>query len=312
MDSSTRDSSVLEAMSQGDKTSEIHETDAVGAMEDTANTIITAEGDEIQHNGESFHNDNGGDDFDDDDIAVAAQEAARALGEAESAAEKLVPATPVPVASPQESPQVVGKKTISDSAEKTAAPKAPSSVPCCKICGQASVSSSGMSRPLLHFKPSRYLPINDNAVTTHQKDVYVHLFCGKTAGIAFQKNPYSGQMHNSKTAQWEIVSKAGLKHKHGSSLETNAALSHTRSTTLSSEGDETSAKVKKKPPTTSTCHLSTTIQDRSMLTNSEKGRMKLKLIAVKVMLLVMIWQLVYLLLLIVTALFPSCLFGERS
>ncbi|KAL3908605.1 MAG: hypothetical protein SGILL_008421 [Bacillariaceae sp.] len=252
MDSNIRNSSPTEAVSQGDnnKPSESIKTDALGAVEDASNTIITAEGDEIQHNGEDFnHHDNGGDYFDDDDIAVAAEEAARALGEAESAAQQLVAGTSAPVASPQESSPRVSSKSVNDFAEKPAEPKAPTPLPCCQVCGRASVSSSGVNRPLLHFKPSRYVPINDNGITTYQTDVHVHLFCGKTAGIKFQKNPHSGKMHNSRTAQWEIVSKAGLKHKHGPGPETNVALTHTRSTTLPSEGDDASAtKGKRKPP----------------------------------------------------------------
>jgi hypothetical protein len=244
MDSNIQTSLQTKPLSQLDGDNTSHKTDP---MEDASETIITAEGEGIH--GDDFHNSSSNnnhdndddDDFNDDDIAVAAEAAAMALGEAEDhAAAAAIAAAPAPLAPPK-SQDCDNNRCSSKPAAVTEPPSCTFSPPSCLVCGQVSVSSSGgPNRPLLHFAPSRYVPIMDNGIESYSKDVHVHLFCGKTAAIAFQKNPYSGQLHNGKTAQWEIVTKAGLKHKHGTGTETNTALNMTRYATLPDEPEHDS------------------------------------------------------------------------
>ena len=81
----------------------------------------------------------------------------------------------------------------------------------CSVCGVAD------DRPLLRFIPD---PSRPNATQSGCLDIALHLFCGKTAAI-LQEQP-----------SLEILTKAGLKNKHGIGPEINAALSRTRSAIL--------------------------------------------------------------------------------
>lgn len=66
-------------------------------------------------------------------------------------------------------------------------------------------------RPLLHFGG--------------YNDIYLHVFCGKTASILPDVN----------CPDLEILSKAGLKNKHGTGPDVNAALVRTRSAVADKE-----------------------------------------------------------------------------
>jgi len=81
----------------------------------------------------------------------------------------------------------------------------------CRICGQVAAPH----RPLLVFQElSSYPPL----VETMSQTLYLHVFCGKTAGI----------LPTVASPQWEILSKAGLKNKHGIGPQVNMALARTR------------------------------------------------------------------------------------
>jgi len=77
-------------------------------------------------------------------------------------------------------------------------------------------------RPLLRFLPDPSRPANNgnSANLFRQDDIALHLFCGKTAAI-LQSRP-----------DLEVLTKAGLKNKHGTGREINAALARTRSATM--------------------------------------------------------------------------------
>lgn len=97
----------------------------------------------------------------------------------------------------------------------------------CRICGL----DDRNGRPLL-----RFLPVHHDAaaaaaapsVVTFGEDVCLHIFCGKTASIL----PTVNQPH------LEILTKAGLKNKHGIGPEVNAALARTRSASVEQEGQK--------------------------------------------------------------------------
>jgi hypothetical protein len=80
----------------------------------------------------------------------------------------------------------------------------------------------------------RFLPVErDEATTiaaptvvTFQQDISLHVFCGKTASILPSVN----------RPDLEILTKAGLKNKHGIGPEVNAAMVRTRCALLSQEG----------------------------------------------------------------------------
>lgn len=95
----------------------------------------------------------------------------------------------------------------------------------CRICGRADEEG----RPLLRFLPVEHDPaaaIAAPAVLTFRDDIALHLFCGKTASIL----PHVQQ------PELEILTKAGLKNKHGIGPEVNAALARTRCAILAPEG----------------------------------------------------------------------------
>ena len=89
--------------------------------------------------------------------------------------------------------------------------------PICRICGQGNEEG----RPVL-----RFLPVTHDAgaaraapcVVTFTDDICLHIFCGKTASILPTVN----------RPDLEILTKAGLKNKHGIGPEVNAALARTR------------------------------------------------------------------------------------
>ena len=95
----------------------------------------------------------------------------------------------------------------------------------CRICGQG----SGMGRPLLRFLPVDHDGAAARAapgVLSFTQDIALHIFCGKTASI----------LPNVQRPELEILTKAGLKNKHGIGSEVNAALARTRCAILQQEG----------------------------------------------------------------------------
>lgn len=82
---------------------------------------------------------------------------------------------------------------------------AASSVNVCQLCKRDDQDG----RPLLRFMPVDYQQ-------RFTEDICLHVFCGKTASILGQ------------SPHLEILTKAGLKNKHGIGPEVNAALARTR------------------------------------------------------------------------------------
>mmetsp|Transcript_19147 Transcript_19147/g.44650 ORF Transcript_19147/g.44650 Transcript_19147/m.44650 type:complete len:563 (-) Transcript_19147:109-1797(-) len=85
----------------------------------------------------------------------------------------------------------------------------------CRICEQDD------GRPLLRFLPVPHDISTANAapsVVTFTEDLCLHIFCGKTASILPTVN----------RPDLEILTKAGLKNKHGIGPEVNSALARTR------------------------------------------------------------------------------------
>lgn len=112
------------------------------------------------------------------------------------------------------------------------AAQAPSSVPpytniavSCRICGKGEEEG----RPVMRFLPVDHDPAAAAAapsVTTFFLDIGLHVFCGKTASILSHVN----------RPDLEVLTKAGLKNKHGIGPEVNAALARTRCATLVQDG----------------------------------------------------------------------------
>ena len=89
--------------------------------------------------------------------------------------------------------------------------------PICCICGQGNEEGRSILRflPVPHEAPAaRAAP----GVVTFTEDVCLHIFCGKTASILPSVN----------RPDLEILTKAGLKNKHGIGPEVNSALARTR------------------------------------------------------------------------------------
>jgi hypothetical protein len=91
----------------------------------------------------------------------------------------------------------------------------------CRICGRGNEEG----RPILRFLPvdhdvnaARAAP----SVQSFVEDIALHIFCGKTASILPSVNQ----------PELEILTKAGLKNKHGIGAEVNAALARTRCAVL--------------------------------------------------------------------------------
>jgi hypothetical protein len=96
----------------------------------------------------------------------------------------------------------------------------------CRICGKG-MDDDG--RVLCHFFPT---DVDDHTldvapgVVTFGEDIALHVFCGKTASI----------LPNVNQPDLEILSKAGIKNKHGIGPEVNGALARSRSSTVAAEG----------------------------------------------------------------------------
>lgn len=94
----------------------------------------------------------------------------------------------------------------------------------CRIC-----RSGDDERPMLRFLPVEHDMATASVaphVFTFGDDICVHVFCGKTASI----------LPNVNQPELEILSKAGLKNKHGIGPEVNAALARTRCAVLNEPG----------------------------------------------------------------------------
>lgn len=85
----------------------------------------------------------------------------------------------------------------------------------CRICGKSD------GRPVLRFHavpPDRTVLLTVPDVHTFGHDICLHLFCGRTASILPSVNQ----------PELEILTKAGLKNKHGTGPDVNIALARTR------------------------------------------------------------------------------------
>mmetsp|Transcript_22795 Transcript_22795/g.34549 ORF Transcript_22795/g.34549 Transcript_22795/m.34549 type:complete len:353 (-) Transcript_22795:81-1139(-) len=98
----------------------------------------------------------------------------------------------------------------------------------CRICGKTQQEDP---RPVCRFLPAQ-VDLNTTTVApgvvTFDQDITVHVFCGKTASI----------LPNVNQPDLEILSKAGIKNKHGIGPEVNGALARTRSSTIHAEGSK--------------------------------------------------------------------------
>jgi hypothetical protein len=95
----------------------------------------------------------------------------------------------------------------------------------CRICGRGDEDG----RPILRFLPVDHDMAAAKAsptVMSFSQDIALHIFCGKTASILPSVNQ----------PELEILTKAGLKNKHGIGAEVNAALARTRCAILAQEG----------------------------------------------------------------------------
>jgi hypothetical protein len=95
----------------------------------------------------------------------------------------------------------------------------------CRLCGKGNDG-----RAMVRFRPVRLdlfnLNVADAATNTFLEDITLHVFCGKTASI----------LPNVQMPQYEILSKAGIKNKHGIGPEVNGALARTRSANVAASG----------------------------------------------------------------------------
>jgi hypothetical protein len=97
----------------------------------------------------------------------------------------------------------------------------------CRICERGDEDG----RPMLRFLPVEHDVAAANAapgVVTFSEDIALHIFCGKTASILQSVNQ----------PDLEILTKAGLKNKHGIGAEVNAALARTRCAILAQAGSK--------------------------------------------------------------------------
>jgi hypothetical protein len=92
----------------------------------------------------------------------------------------------------------------------------------CRICGK---SAEEDPRALCHFDPIT----NEAAAVTETclQSICVHVFCGKTASILPSVN----------MPQYEILSKAGIKNKHGIGPDVNGALARSRYASVPGTGN---------------------------------------------------------------------------
>ncbi|KAG7366364.1 hypothetical protein IV203_029034 [Nitzschia inconspicua] len=194
------------------------------ACQDTSHSVLSS----VDNNDQDYLRID--DASDDDDIAVAAEAAANAVEEADAAAANAHKLMDFEGA---EDPHnfSAGNEDVNDSISNNDnnIDDETDVLPICRICFQSSLSSSSSNRPLLHFKPAKTVPsTSSTSKLSLFEHVHVHIFCGKTAGILFQKNPHSGRVHTKNTAQWEIMSKAGIKNKHGTEKDVCTALALSR------------------------------------------------------------------------------------
>ena len=144
---------------------------------------------------------------DDDGIAFAAHAAAQAMSESDAAAQA-----------------AEGDEEEEEEEEEEAQEDTPV---VCRICGR----SDEDGRPLLRFLPVEHdmaAAAASPTVTSFSQDIALHIFCGKTASILPSVNQ----------PELEILTKAGLKNKHGIGPEVNAALARTRCAILAQEGSK--------------------------------------------------------------------------
>ena len=141
---------------------------------------------------------------DDDGIAFAAQAAANAFSERDEA-----------VAAQQDGPN------------DTSGIRRPTNERLvCRVCGK---SAQEDGRPMVRFLPVELDLEAAHAapsVVTFSQDITLHVFCGKTASILPTVN----------RPDLEILTKAGLKNKHGIGAEINTALARTRTAVLKQDG----------------------------------------------------------------------------
>jgi hypothetical protein len=94
----------------------------------------------------------------------------------------------------------------------------------CRLCGKGNDG-----RAMIRFYPVQVdLNVASVAPTTNtfSQDITLHVFCGKTASI----------LPNVQMPQYEILSKAGIKNKHGIGAEVNGALARTRCANVATPG----------------------------------------------------------------------------
>jgi len=95
----------------------------------------------------------------------------------------------------------------------------------CRVCSKGGEDG----RAMIHF-PAMEIDVSvaqvAPQVTTFTEDIIMHVFCGKTASI----------LPNVNMPQYEILSKAGIKNKHGIGTEVNTALARTRCAATAAPG----------------------------------------------------------------------------
>jgi hypothetical protein len=103
----------------------------------------------------------------------------------------------------------------------------------CVVCGVDN------GKPLLHFHPVEHdllVSAAAPAVTSFTMAISLHVFCGRTASILPHIN----------RPDLEILTKAGLKNKHGIGQDVDGALSRTRCATVPTAETTTAGHVKEK------------------------------------------------------------------
>jgi len=184
------------------------------------------------HQGDPDDDDDDVDDGNESDVAFAAHEAAQALHDND---EDDVNAHDVDIVGDEEddgndeddqqSSLVAGMEDDPSAVHASLllgpTPPPPPVYVCCRICGRGDEDG----RPLLRFIPVEHCPAAAEAspsVQTFSQDICLHIFCGKTASI----------LPSVAKPELEILTKAGLKNKHGIGPEVNAALARTRCAVL--------------------------------------------------------------------------------
>lgn len=101
----------------------------------------------------------------------------------------------------------------------------------CRICGKGTSQEDNRRRLVVRFLPAATVLPEVSGVTTWNQDIVLHVFCGKTASILPTVNQ----------PDLEILTKAGVKNKHGIGPEVNAALARTRCATVTSAAGSSAA-----------------------------------------------------------------------